>query len=240
MAALGTREVHGRAATAPTGDEDGVVPGAGSPLTERPGQPSLPVLPLAASGALLALLALVAVVSLTGAPATERRRDPPRTTPTPTAAAQSPIPQAPWRVTSAPADVSARVTKAQRREVDRQARRISWVLKQVYGALFLRPEARRDVLRDHLVARAASALHRSGAGFPSKAQRVRMVLRRARISVDPTSPRRAVGAVTLRVRGLVEGEVARVSHAATLWLQRSEGRWKVIAFELDQEPVKPR
>ena len=242
MGALGTREELGRAATAPTGDGHGVVPGAGSPLTERPGQPSLPVLPLAASGALLALLALVAVVSLTGGRPAERRQDAARPTPTPTPTATAPtaIAQAPWQIRSAPADVSARVTKAQRREVARQARRVSRVLKRVYGALFLRPETRRSVLRDHLVPHAARALHRSGAGFPAKAQRVKTVRRLARISVDPLGPRRAVVAVTLRVRGLVEGNVARVRHRATLWLQRSGGSWKVIAFELDQQPVRPR
>jgi hypothetical protein len=239
MGALRTRETHEGVSTPNADGGMGAAEEVRGPLTAASGRSPLPGLPFAAAGALVALLALLVAVSISGG---DRSAKPDRYPPPPSARDPQPEPiaQAPWRIKPVAANVSARVSKAQRRAVARQGDRLSTLVRGVYGALFLRPDSRREVLKSRFTAAAASKLDRSRVGYPARATRVRTVGRRARISIDPLSTRQAVALVAIRARGQVGDDLLRVNHRSTLFLQRTEGRWRVIAFEVDQRPVKAR
>ncbi|MDP9069637.1 MAG: hypothetical protein M3N53_15035 [Actinomycetota bacterium] len=144
-----------------------------------------------------------------------------------------PPPQARWKITTHSAGVVEPVTKAQQRAVARQRPALSALVRRVYDALFVHPGRSRAVLRDTFTRRAAGAFRRSGAGVAT-AGVASTTLRRADIGIAPTDGARlAVATVAVRAQADEPG-ATRFLHRSTLWLERSQRLWKVIAFSIDQ------
>jgi len=186
----------------------------------------------------LAVVAVVAFVLIaTGGDdsAPSRPGTPPTEEPSPPPA----IEQAPWRIETVRAGGGGGLTQADTRRLRSRKPELRALVTDLYDALFLQPERRARALRVHLAPRARrafAALERVGA--PAKAVQLRTLRRRARIGIDTHSTRRAAASVTLRLTGRVGGRRFRTEHVATLWLERSQGRWRVIAFDVRQRPVR--
>ena len=233
MRASDTREIDPPVTRAPDGTPT-PSPGARTLLTLRSSEDTLPVLPVAVAAALLALLAAVVVVfgvdsssPLSPEPDSGAKPD----------LRSTPLKQANWRIRVVPANVAARVGRDQRRVVARQGRRLASLVREVYTVLFLQPNKRAAVLRRHFDLRTVRALERRPhVGVPPRAQEIRTTKRRARIVIDPLSPRRSIVRVEVRARGLLGEEAFAVRHRSILWLYRSERRWRVLAFDVNQRP----
>jgi hypothetical protein len=238
MAAFRTRELdqHESPSGSP-GSEASRPQDTDAPVSDNSSAPSLPVLPLSAAVALLLVVAAVIAAVLLGRGGSGAPEVAPPRAPQPQA---EPIRQAKWQIRSRPAKVGVRITKHQRRQVARQGDNLARLVRDVYAAVFLDPERRKDVLQDRFTSRASYRWTRSGAGLPRTAIDRKTVLRRARIVIDPLVPRRAVATVVVRIRSTVSDDALRLRHSSTLWLQRSHGRWRVFAFDVDQRRVRRR
>jgi hypothetical protein len=146
------------------------------------------------------------------------------------------IRQARWRIHS---EVIGRPLPKKRRDnVMRHRARIAAGIKQVYEGLFLDPARLGKSLRGVATSTAARHLIREGAGVPARASRVKTLARKARIWIQPGSFRRAAAKVIVRARATMGERTRRVRHVATLWLERWGSKWKVVAYDFKERPLR--
>lgn len=145
--------------------------------------------------------------------------------------------QATWRFDTRSAGATGKITKQQASALRRQRSAIRTTLKSIYNGVFLDPANLRWVLNRHFMPAAATSFKRAGAGV-RLAGTVRTTYRGAEIAMEPVAGvRRAVA--TVAIRAVDVGRGRRVLHRATLWLQRPKSTWKVVAFDLAQDPLTP-
>jgi hypothetical protein len=146
------------------------------------------------------------------------------------------IRQAKWHIRS---EVIGRPLPKKRRDnAMRHRARIAAGIKQAYEGLFLDPARLRRALRGVASASAARHLIRDGVGVPVRATRVKTLARKARIWIQPGSFRRAVAKVVVRARATMGQRTRRVRHVATLWLERWGRKWKVVAYDFNERPLR--
>lgn len=146
--------------------------------------------------------------------------------------------QAQWRFKPRPPGETTGVTKRQATAATLQRGAIRGTVKSIYHGLFIDPEKLRPALKAHFMPAAARSFRRTGAGV-SAAGLVKTTYRGAEIAAQPTGGvRRAVA--TVSVRAIELGTGRRMLHKATLWLERPKKTWKVVAFDLSQQPLAPQ
>ena len=146
------------------------------------------------------------------------------------------IRQARWRIRS---EVIGRPLPKKRRDnLMRHRARIAAGVKQIYEGLFLDPARLRSSLRGVATTTAARHLISEDAGVPVRATRVKTLTRRARIWIQPGRFRRAAAKVVVRARATMGARTRRVRHVATLWLERRGSRWKVVAYDFKERPLR--
>jgi hypothetical protein len=128
-----------------------------------------------------------------------------------------------------------KLSKKQKRRHKVQREQVKSVVREVYTALFLEPDSIRDVISERFSRRAGRALLRAGPGFRPGAERVRTVRRTANIGLQAHTASAAAAKIFVRARARGSGSVVKLRHRATMWMQRIEGKWRVIGFEVDQE-----
>lgn len=165
---------------------------------------------------------------------------PPSASPAPSPADATPvprIPQAKWKMKTSPVGRVGKLSKKQKRRHKTQREHVKSVVREVYAALFLEPDSVRQVVSDRFSRRAGRALLRAGPGFRPGAERVRTVRRTANIGLQAHTASAAAAKIFVKARARGSDSVVRVRHRATMWMQRIDGEWKVIGFEVDQERV---
>ena len=146
------------------------------------------------------------------------------------------IRQAKWSIRSEV--IGPRLPKKRRDNLMRHRARIAAGIKQAYEGLFLDPARLRRSLRGVATTTAARHLIREGAGVPVRATRVKTLARKARIWIQPGRLRRAAAKVVVRARATMGGKTRRVRHHATLWLERRGSKWRVVAYDFNERPVR--
>ena len=177
---------------------------------------------------LIAVVTTLVLVDLPGRHILSGRDDAP--------AVQEAVPQAPWTIKAYPAGVTAKVTKAQEKVLAKRRPEVIALVKRVYDSLFLHPGRLDGTLEENFTQAAATALKRSGAGV-AEAGAAATTLRTARIGLQASGGARlAIASVTVRA-ARPDADAAPLRHKATLWMQRANGGWKVVAFDVDQGPI---
>ena len=115
---------------------------------------------------------------------------------------------------------------------------LSNVVRDVYGALFLYPTRLSGVTGSMFIEDAARKLEKIDVGVPGDAEKVQTLARKAVITVQAETGTRAVAKVALVAKGEAKSGPFRIRHDGVLWLMKSSGKWRVIAFEVEQHPVK--
>lgn len=145
--------------------------------------------------------------------------------------------QAPWQITLG-AKVMGRSAKgAGGAGISAERSAIAASVAEVYDAVFLDGDVD-SALTSHFTPEAARRLAASDIGWPEDATRISLRKRKARVALQFDSGRRGVATVKIAGRALVDGERMRIFHRSTLWLEKSEGRWTIIAFDATQFPVR--
>jgi hypothetical protein len=145
------------------------------------------------------------------------------------------IRQARWRIR---ARVVGDLPKRRRKGLIRQRKRIVAGIKQAYAGLFLDPRHLRRALRGVVVPAAANHMLRRDAGVPAGARRVKTLRREAHIWIQSGGFRRAAAKVNVRARATVGERTRRVKHVANLWLERRLSKWRVVAYNFRQRPIR--
>jgi hypothetical protein len=147
-----------------------------------------------------------------------------------------PLHQAKWRVHTFPRGIANHVSKRNRRTAERQGARAARGIKAVYNAVFLDPSVANRAVRAHFESGAARAFLRAGTGPPRRTQRVQITFRAMHIGVETGRSRRAIATVTVYMKGSRRSNRIKIKHESTLWLERVDRDWKVLAFRAHQHP----
>jgi hypothetical protein len=145
------------------------------------------------------------------------------------------VEQAAWKVSFSRAGTSGKLSKRAVTRLRAQRPRLTTAVRAASDAMFLGGGAPAS---SYFRGPARGAFRRSNAGAPEGAKEVRTLRRAARVTIQATTARRAAASVTVIARGVVGGRDFKVRHRSQLWLERTKKGWKVIAFEIDQRPMR--
>lgn len=145
--------------------------------------------------------------------------------------------QAPWKVKTVPAGALEKLGKPTKALVTKQGTDVERLVRNVYDAELMTPQALPKVIGNSFTPRAATSFEHARLGVPKGASDVRSTRREARIGIDAAGARSASADVTLAVTGHLEGHKVRLVQRSTLWLQRLEGHWRVVGYDVSQGPA---
>jgi hypothetical protein len=145
------------------------------------------------------------------------------------------VEQAAWKVSFSRAGTSGKLSKRAVTRLRAQRPRLTTAVRAASDAMFLGGGAPAS---SYFRGPARGAFRRSNAGAPEGAKEVRTLRRAARVTIQATTARRAAASVTVIARGVVGGRDFKVRHRSQLWLERTNKGWKVIAFDIDQRPMR--
>jgi hypothetical protein len=144
------------------------------------------------------------------------------------------IRQAAWEVKAYPAPSAAGITRADKDVFRRERDAVVGKIQHLYEALFLEPDKVDAVVRANLTRPAAKALASSRIGLHDKVEDVRTTARFVKVGIQVDGGLRAAAVVRVEARALRQSSPIRVWHRAHLWMEKTEGAWKVVAFDAEQ------
>lgn len=105
------------------------------------------------------------------------------------------------------------------------------------NAVYLYPGEIKSVTQRYFTKEAAAAFRASDIGLPNNAKEIETQRRSARIGIDVDGAKRAAAHVEVVATGTTGKEDFRSMTDSRLWLEREGSTWRVIAFDIDQEPL---
>ncbi len=154
-------------------------------------------------------------------------------------ATQPEIKQARWKTKVSIAPGHKRLSKKQKNKIRTRGKDVELVIRDLYDTLFLSPDRSKKAITSRFIPSAATALLRQKKpGVPVGAEEVKTLRRTASIGIEAATTRLAAAEVLVKAKGRLSDKTFTVTHRATLWLEKSKGRWKVIAFEVNQGPAR--
>lgn len=145
--------------------------------------------------------------------------------------------QAEWKFDYSQAR-TGKLSKAQQAKYAVQKQKATILVQDLYDGIFLEPGRLPKVIKTSLAAEAAKSLRAERLGFPSGSSDVTTIKRKAHIALDSTTSKAAIGRVMVLAKANVGDRRVKIEHQSTLWMERDEKGWKVIAFDVKQKPVK--
>jgi hypothetical protein len=147
------------------------------------------------------------------------------------------IPQAKWVIRAYPAGALGKVKGKELKQLERQEPAIRDLIRSVYDAAFIDHDSLKEALNRGFIDSAANALISARVGFPSSVSSVRTLKREASVDIDARRADHAAATVRILAKGQLGDRVVKISHRSLLWMEKDNGKWRVIGFELTQEPV---
>jgi hypothetical protein len=142
-----------------------------------------------------------------------------------------------WRMDVSVEGREGRLTKTDKAAFNKARPSVATLIEDVYDGIFLEPGTLKDVVAQTFTKAAAASLPKE-LGFPEGISNVEILRRRANVGIQARGAKHAAAEITVAAKGVVGERTVGLFHDATLWLERDEGEWKVIAFEVTQRPLK--
>ena len=140
-----------------------------------------------------------------------------------------------WATAARPVGALGKLTKPERRSFDKQRLRVRATVTTLADAIALHPEGNLSDAAGPLMSRAAArSLSKQAPSLPKGAEAITILQRSGRISVQ--APRFSAAAAELQIvmRATVEDRVVKWRNDLRFWLQRADGKWRVISFDIDR------
>jgi hypothetical protein len=185
---------------------------------------------------LLAIMSAVVMAGLVWLSLAETRTPSPSTTDGSVAAPG--IKQPDWKLNVSVEGRLGKLTAADKAAFNKARPQVVALIQDLYDSIFLNTGSVDELVATTFSREAAASLEETKLGLPSEAIDVRIIRRAAAIGLEAKGSRHAAAQVTVIAKGAVDGTTVRVRHASTLWLERTGRGWKVIAFEVNQGPLK--
>lgn len=139
-----------------------------------------------------------------------------------------------WRTDAFPVGASGELSRKESRRFTRQKERVRATVRDLADALAVQPGRLPDAV-DRLVTKvAAASLLKRAPEIPNGSEAVTVVKRTGRIGIQ--APRFAAAAAELRVvmEATIDDRLVKWRDEYRFWLERVDGRWSVIAFDLER------
>lgn len=143
------------------------------------------------------------------------------------------IAQAPWKINSHPTAGFGKSTQKQRKALRRVAPKVAATVRNVYDAMLVSRKQLRTEARRWMTGFAARELRRK-TPIPRSLTAIETTRRRAWIGIDAGSRQRAAARVEIKFKAERGKKRLRFVHRGTLWLERRDRGWQVIAFDIFQ------
>ena len=118
-----------------------------------------------------------------------------------------------------------------------QAKSLETLVRRWHDSVYLFPAQLRSDTQRYFTDDAARAMRSSSLGLPGSAAEVETKKRSARIGIEADGAKRAAAVVDIVATGDSAKGAFRVRSETHLWFERQGSKWKVIAFDVDQEPL---
>ena len=148
------------------------------------------------------------------------------------------IEQADWKMDYSEARRYGRLSKAEQARFDIQKEKAAVLVQGLYDGIFLEPARLETVIKDTFTADASKSFEADRFGFPGGASDVKTLKRTAHISMDAVTADTAIGRVSVIAQADLDDRIVRIKHSSTLWMERKDKGWQVIAFDVQQGPTK--
>jgi len=148
------------------------------------------------------------------------------------------VEQAEWKIDYSSGRRYGKLSKAEQARFATQKDKATVLIQDLYDGIFLEPGGLAAVIETSFSEEAAGSLDTSRLGFPPVAREVKTTKRTAHIALDATTAAAAIGRVTVLAQAHVNERPIQIKHESTLWMERDEKGWRVIAFDVKQTPVK--
>jgi hypothetical protein len=139
-----------------------------------------------------------------------------------------------WKTDAYPVGASGKLTKAEAARFKHQKDRVRATVRDLADAIAIDPGRLPRAARRVMTAASAAALLREAPGMPKGAEDITALQREGRIGIQ--APRFGAAAAELQVvmQATVGDRVVKWRDDFTFWLSRSDGTWRVIAFDLER------
>ncbi|MBW3594163.1 MAG: hypothetical protein KY391_01185 [Actinobacteria bacterium] len=148
------------------------------------------------------------------------------------------VEQAEWKIDYSAGGRFGKMTKKQSARYAAQKARAGSLVQALYDGIFLDPAGLKATVKESFAADAARSFDAERLGFPSAATDVKTIRRTARIALDARTAAHAIGHVAIVAEARLEKRTVQIKHTSTLWMERSDNKWRVIAFDVTQKPAK--
>ena len=148
------------------------------------------------------------------------------------------IEQAAWEIDYSRSAAGGKLSKADIARYSTERKRVGEAVTDIYDGIFLAPAELDDLVKRFFTSDAARSIATERLGLPEGATDVTTTERRARIALDVGTSDFAVAEVLIEAEAIVGERDVKVTHDSTLWLERIDADWKVVAFDLEQGPAK--
>ena len=146
------------------------------------------------------------------------------------------VPQAPWELTTRAVGAKEKVNKKTLARAEAQTPALRALLTEVYDGLFLDPSKLKKMAVHRFGKTARKSLLRAKIVLPSNSSVVRVTSQRALLAIEASGAKRASAEVTVRLRARAGSQRVKLKHRSTLWLSREQGAWRIIGFDIFQDP----
>jgi hypothetical protein len=119
----------------------------------------------------------------------------------------------------------------------REARPLDLMIRRIYEAVYLRPQLLPEVTKRYMTGEAASAMRRAAPLIPDKADRIKTLRRVAVVGIDTATSGRAAAEVSIVATGQKGGKKFKAVTRDRLWLERANGKWRVLAYNVNLQPA---
>lgn len=144
------------------------------------------------------------------------------------------IPQAKWEVKAYTAPNPGGITEEDRAVFLREKDGVVGAIQRLYEALFLQPAAADRTVRATLTPAASKILAGSRIGLHDQVEDVRTTARFVKVGIQVDDGLRAAAVVRVEAEALRKSSPIEVWHRAKLWMEKVDGKWKVVAFDAEQ------
>lgn len=142
----------------------------------------------------------------------------------------------PWKTVTTPVSMHRPLDKTQRARFEAQRQKLRATVQDLVDASILEPSTLGAVARTSMTASAATAFRKAAPLVPQKATEVEVVRRTGSIGVQAPEFKAAAARMKVTMRGLVSGRPVKWRNNMTLWLERDDNKWRVLAFDLERVP----
>ena len=139
-----------------------------------------------------------------------------------------------WRTDAYPVGARGKLTKKESARFKHQKDRVRATVRDIADAIVVHPGRLPRAANRVMTNASAASLLKQAPGLPKGAEGVTAIKRTGRIGIQ--APRFSAAAAEIRVvmQATVGERLVTWRDDYRFWLQRSKGKWRVIAFDLDR------